>query len=230
MRNDCWICGCKADSGEHIPKSSTLSNIFKHVSQSQPLYLSSESYRNRPLQSINSKLVKFKVICSKCNNSLTQPADKAWDALLTYVSKNIHSKDVGSVLPLHKVFPTNRKQQLINLHHYFIKLFGCVAAQFNIAIDLPGLASSLKSNGISELIHIGISRRDWLNNLTYAGPSDMHTISDTNGQVIAAVWFLTIDKVVFQLVYCSPSFSITGLRNTWNPSKGKNLRLKSFYE
>src|ERR1700688_1280572 len=114
----CWICGSEASSGEHLVKESTLKDLFGEVNQRKPLYYSNARIKNRRLQSTDSKFIKLRVLCGKCNSSTTQPLDRAWDEFLTFLRINGDSLNTGSVLRFYRVFAHNARRKMLNLHLY----------------------------------------------------------------------------------------------------------------
>ena len=124
----CWICGGIADSSEHIPKASDIKRYFGAPAIGHPLYFHSEARRNVRIQGINSNRLKSGArICANCNNSRTQPYDRAWERLSDYLQKNAERVAVTGSFDLRKAYPNGpyRKQALC-AHLYFVKLFGCV--------------------------------------------------------------------------------------------------------
>ncbi|CAN1567967.1 hypothetical protein MCERE10_03826 [Burkholderiaceae bacterium] len=91
----CWICGSTKISGEHIPKATSLKSIFGKVTSTSPLFLNNESSRNKHIQSIDSKYLKHRQICTNCNNSVTQKHDEMWDIFFNYLQENKQKLVVG---------------------------------------------------------------------------------------------------------------------------------------
>ena len=140
-----WICGAPAASGEHIPKASTLRDVFGDVSQTRPVFYSNSNRRNQYLQSTNSTRVKLRALCSKCNSELTQPYDLAWDGLWHYLSSNALSLTHKASIHRSRIFSHNANAKMVNVHLYAVKLIGCVAAKFDLNVDMSGLADAIKS-------------------------------------------------------------------------------------
>jgi hypothetical protein len=229
---DCWICGATAVSGEHLPKASTLRDLFGEVTQPRPLFHSNARTRNRRLQSVDSEYVKLRVLCNECNSGLTQPFDRAWDSLWTYLSTNWASLETGSCIRRYRLFPVEPRSKMIDLHLYAVKLFGCVAAEFEIPMDIGGMANAIKKRRPYPRIYLGIGKRDWLPELKMAGPSDVSVIRDEGtGRCVFAVFLLTIGDWEFQFIYAEPGQQREGLKDTWNPvcaRRTRQVRLKEF--
>lgn len=48
---NCWICGNKGDSGEHLIKASDIKGMFSDISQSNPIYQNFEDNSRFPMGS-----------------------------------------------------------------------------------------------------------------------------------------------------------------------------------
>ena len=174
----CWICNAPAMSGEHLVKASMLREMFGKVTQQNPLFHSSTKRRNRRLQSVDAKDVKLRVLCEHCNSALTQPFDRAWDDLWSYLRRNEGSLKTGCLVRRNRIYPFRSATRMLDLHLYAVKLFGCVAANFSIPVDLAGMASSIKLRHAYPNIYLGIGRRNGLLNIDLAGPSDVNSVND----------------------------------------------------
>lgn len=79
----CWICNRnEANSGEHKTKRSDLLAVLGEPTQEEPFYFHDLERRNRPLGSLNAKILKAPIrICAECNTTRTQPHDRAWEEM-----------------------------------------------------------------------------------------------------------------------------------------------------
>ncbi len=129
----CWICGNIADSKEHGIKKSNFKTLFgttgPYKGESE-LCLVREN-KILPLQSADSKYLKFNVLCQNCNNAKTQPFDKAYEKFITYVAT--HQEEI-----LHKrfidfsdIYSENWEEGQRNLYKYLVKSFGSRLTRFN---------------------------------------------------------------------------------------------------
>lgn len=226
----CWICNTnEATSGEHLVKASILRSIFGEVSQAKPLFHSSARRRNRRMQSIDSKLVKLKVLCGDCNSSKTQKMDQAFDEFLRFLERNASNLRMGSKIRLNRVYRLASRKRARDLHLYFVKLFGCVIAEKSIVIDTAPLAKAICVGRVFPSIHVGVGKvgRESLRKM--AGVSNVETIVDAvSGVCVYAVWILTLGQWEFQFVYAAAGEKREGLVNAWNPSLARRIVLKSF--
>jgi hypothetical protein len=79
----CWICNRnEANSGEHKTKRSHLLAVLGEPTQEEPFYFHDLKRRNRPVGSLNAKILKAPIrICAECNTTRTQPHDRAWEEM-----------------------------------------------------------------------------------------------------------------------------------------------------
>lgn len=176
--NRCWICGlCDANSREHIIKSSDLKMMFGKINQSQPLY----TVRNdkvRMLQSKDSKAAKFtKGICLKCNSSLTQSNDRAWETLTKYLFQNQSLILKHGSLNLSKVFPGKTRTALLNVHLYLLKVFGCAVTEFDAPFNLESCSQSILQQVANERFYFAITLLSSASNRV----AELSNVSCTNG-------------------------------------------------
>ena len=133
----CWIC--KAEEGttrEHRPKRSDLKAV---LGDSGPLYLHNDKRRNRKIQSINSKLVKFSPsICNTCNSARTQPHDRAWEILSEALRNRNPPIKPGDIIRADRIFRYKTSQEMLNVHLFFAKGLGCEIVENNIPVR-PGI-------------------------------------------------------------------------------------------
>lgn len=228
--NSCWICGSSANSGEHIPKASNLKDLFGNVTQQKPLYLNGKGLKNKTLQSINSNLLKLKVLCSACNNSRTQNSDLAWDEFNSFLVKNSKCLEPLSKISFNKVYKYDSRKKALSFHLYAVKLFGCIASEFDLQLDMIELANSILRNKPSQYVYIAVGRRNWCSDIRFSGPSNLSVKRSSDGNVVAAVWFLVNGFWQYEFIYAIPGVRIEGLVGAWNPKLGNRFNLKTFLD
>lgn len=144
MHKKCWICNGNANSREHRIKKSILKNIYKDVSQKQPIFHRRDCERKRPIGSFNSKAFKFEpFICNDCNNRLTQKADRAWEKLSHFILQNWGIIKSTNVIDLVDVFGENFKENFLQVQLYFAKFLGCKIVESGRDSHLTSLSYSI---------------------------------------------------------------------------------------
>ncbi|MBK9329533.1 MAG: hypothetical protein IPM95_09535 [Sphingobacteriales bacterium] len=133
----CWWCGSLANSREHKYKKTDVINNFGKRSQSlndKTVLVRDDKLYN--IQGANSDYLKFNnVLCQKCNNEKSQPADQAYETFINYINSNLSSIIEAESLDFSKIFSDCIIKQKHNVFRYFIKNFCCRLATNNITIN-----------------------------------------------------------------------------------------------
>ena len=135
LNKKCWICGEQADSREHkIKKSDIISKYGKGTYKgSDELHIYEENKDGRMIRGANSTLLKYdNILCSYCNNTKTQPFDKAYEKFIAYINKNsiLHKRFIN----FYDIYKDDFKKEQLNLYKYFVKSFGCRLAHIKCPI------------------------------------------------------------------------------------------------
>lgn len=219
----CWICGSTANSREHRAKRSDLKSIAGERSQFRPLYFHSRGARNRIIGSLNSDKLKWaQPICSKCNNTTTQKHDKAWELLSKSLQDLAARQFKVSGIQTSRFFK-DPQQQLLGVHLYFVKQFGCCVVDANVQFPLGTLSSAIKSNRACPEVFLKFY---WTSNAEkiIAGASDLKITRDfVSRQVVSASWIYQIHKVKVQVLYLKKQFQNAGTVDAWHPNHGNRL-------
>lgn len=217
----CWICGAEANSAEHMVKASDVRAIFPGLSHHTPAYRQSSQRLNEPVRGAKSPILKFKPsLCQHCNNARSQPWDRAWESLERGVREARPALRRGSRIPLATIFPSSRRESMMNVHQYFTKLIGCIAVEYAVPLPVQSFAQHLR-DGVPDpslrLVFVHIPAHS-----TRARIQVGHVQSwtgDQTGQSVAAVWHYIVGSLGVAVSYVRPGFS--GMRFTsvqgWHP-------------
>lgn len=124
----CWVCGAVADSREHRIKRATLVALYGKgpYPVSDAIFHGSLYGAVKAIQSANATQLKYPPsLCGACNNSRTQPHDRAIDALVDWVLSNEQTLLARRELDFRNIYPEQTDAQIENLLRYFCKEFGC---------------------------------------------------------------------------------------------------------
>ena len=135
----CWICKQEeATTREHRSKRSDMKAV---LGDSGGVFMHTDQRRNRRVQSIDSKFVKFEPsLCAICNNRRTQPHDLAWEALSASLRRRAPPLKVGSFVRCDGIFRYDTSQKMKDVHLFFVKWLGCQIVEANIPIE-PNLCT-----------------------------------------------------------------------------------------
>ncbi len=136
----CWICNRnEANSREHKTKRSDLLAVLGNPTQAAPFYYHDLSQPNRPVKSLNAKVLKAPIrICVECNSARTQPHDRAWERMSEYLRKRHPPIKVDGFVRCNRIFRHDTRREMTNVHLYFLKLFGCMLCEVapRVPIDI----------------------------------------------------------------------------------------------
>jgi hypothetical protein len=204
----CWICGNPATTGEHCTKRSDLKAEFDHPTQKAPLFFHNAGRMNRRIGSLNSQALKSPArLCERCNSTRTQPFDRAWETMSRYLRENRPAP--GTVIRASDVFPGNPVRQMLNLHLFWVKTFGCLIIEGNLPISICGFRDAiLNVSPHPELYAKFHAPRDMP-----IGRSDVWTSPPAAGSARFAV----------NVMYAAPGEKRAGLIGCWHPQTKKTV-------
>lgn len=213
----CWICGQPASSGEHMVKRSDLQAQFGKPSQLAPLFIHSASAQNMQIGSLKSHKLKSSArLCAYCNNTRTQPYDRAWEILSGEFRKRLPGLSGGDIVRANRIFRTGARQRMLGVHLYFVKLFGCHVASKTVPIPLAPFGNAIMQNKAHPNIYLQFGR--WPTG-EMAGISDLQTIQ-LEGSAVAARWFYTTGLLGVNVTFAADSSQLNGLTESWHPRYG----------
>jgi hypothetical protein len=207
MSQKCWICEInEADSGEHVLKKSVLDFILGKPSPTNKRFISHyHGRRNTPVSSFKNKRFKFnKNICQRCNDTLTQPYDDAFDI---FIRKLFNQKSLiinRGIINIQSL--CGNPQQKDNLALFFMKAFGCLIVHHGVTInncDFQALRMSLLEGKVrSSNVFLSLHR-------------DLKKLSVKNGTLVnqlpyfykdSITWTIDLDWISLILSYpaCPP--------------------------
>jgi hypothetical protein len=197
----CWICKTNAaDSGEHKTKRSDLLAVLGSPTQTQPFYYHDLHKANRPVGSLDAKILKSPVrICAHCNNTRTQPHDFAWEEM----SDRLRSRQirVGQWVRADRIFRAFTKREMTNVHLFFVKLFGCMLAEatgngHNVPIDIDPFSRAIMSGRPHPEVHLQFGRHDGM-----IGRTNLHCWKTDPHESILAAWLYELDTIAVSVMF-----------------------------
>lgn len=140
----CWICEENiADTSEHALKKTDIiraygKGSYHNLKEKRPIHF--KNGKETKLQGANSDIIKNpKDLCKQCNNTLTQPYDRAYDKFIEYFLNNSDVVLEKRFIDFEEVYGEDFPTQQTNLFKYFIKSFGCriyANPEFKVPYDL----------------------------------------------------------------------------------------------
>lgn len=231
----CWICGVEdAQTREHLAKASDIKSFFGKPSRAKPFYFHTSDRTGRlrkrtvRIGSVKSDTLKFAHrICETCNSKRTQPYDYAWEHASAQLRAALPRLRQAGSFRAEWLFPYDTRRHMRRLHLYFTKLFGCIAVEGNIPVDVAALAKALIDGRPHPHIHLAFG---FLNlHVAAIGGSDVHADLLPDGRVVFASWLYHVGDLAVNVMYALPNEQRQGLVHSWQPRGGsKRLWLKSF--
>ena len=223
----CWICGNDGTTREHKTKASDLRALFPNVTQKQPIFLHTDQEKNQKIGSVKSAKLKFSSrICAECNNVRTAKYDRAWESLSKFLREKEPSINKGDVICLDKVFPKHVAHSMLDVHLFFVKLFGCIIIEKGLPINIAPFSEAIMCQKPHPKVYIAFGPA--LDSGT--GVSDMEmAINNRNGKCAFATWFYIVGSVLVNVMYAEPNERRQGLVHAWHPSTiSKYLHISNF--
>ncbi len=227
----CWICGGDASSGEHKTKKTDLLSVFGKWTQANPLYYHDADRANQLVRGPKSDVLKSpSLICAHCNNERTQPHDRAWEVMSSWFRQNLPAMPTGSVVRATRIFPYDTKRQMLNVHLFFLKLFGCalLEAAGKIPIDLEPFASAIMRGRAHPDVYLKFGHGPAI-----VGRANLRNeqTSDKTHQI--AGWSYLLDGFEVQVLFAKSIASIISewvkATHAWHPRLGTNKLIVADY-
>lgn len=215
----CWIFGNDATTGEHKTKRSDLRAVFGKPTQETPLFYHDKSVKNRRV-GLDAKILKSPGrICANCNNVRTQPHDRAWEKLSNALRTRHPIVAPGVNVRTNKIFPYNSGREMLNVHLYFVKLFGCHIVAHDIAIDIKGFSQAI----LNEKAHPSVFLKFGTHRDERTGSSNIWTsVPSSDGSTSFATWYYWIGKLGVNVMFAVEGEKRQGLLGAWHPRSGSN--------
>lgn len=222
----CWICRAQpGDTSEHRFKASDIRAKAPAVSQKTPVYLQRGSKAtNIKVGSAKSKVLTFEQsICADCNNARTQPYDKAWENLSKYLQQNWHDIKRRSRFDLSKPFPGGTRAAALQVHLYFVKLFGCKLNADNVGIDLAPFSKALLSGTMHPEVSILVADSFSDDGKMLMYDSEVHLMRNQVSEIHGAVWLYLVHPVAIKVGYIKTGAALHLPGNPWHPKNPNKI-------
>lgn len=216
---DCWICGDPATTGEHRTKKSDLKAVLGRSSQADPLFLSNDRRRNQRIGSLDANRLKSGGrLCATCNNARTQPHDRAWERTSDLLRARLHEMPQSRSVRVSRLVPYSTRRTLLDVHLYFVKLFGCHIRENSIPLDLTTFAAAILNGRAHPKVYLRFCHRETGGLPTSVGMTDIWT--DQGAPCAFATWFYEIDNLAINVMFAEPGEQREGLVGAWHPRLG----------
>jgi hypothetical protein len=225
----CWICGkFDENSREHKIKKTNL-KILREPTSKKPLLLTNFE-RKYKVKGRDGNCLKPKApMCPFCNNTRTQSSDEAWDKLSAFFEDKKMIK-AGQTINLGKVFKGSVRHNMLLVHLYFIKLFGCAVVEYGLSgIDISDFSTAIMNKTSHPNIYIAFTNvpKSFPILLGYSNLEiDRHTIT---GNIICAGMFIQYGNFAVRILFSDETEIRAGLLSSWHRTNiNKILKITQF--
>ncbi|MDR6989235.1 hypothetical protein J2Y66_003750 [Paenarthrobacter nitroguajacolicus] len=134
----CWWCGDIATTEEHRIKASTLRRVARledGTATPGNVYKSSSDYQATLHSLKKGPQVRWrKNLCGDCNNSKSQPFDRAYDSFEAFLVEHFDQISTWERLDWSAVFGAGWQEQARHFARYFGKQLGCMLATHQLPV------------------------------------------------------------------------------------------------
>jgi hypothetical protein len=127
-------------------------------------------------------------------------------------------------------FSLTRARDMLYVHLYFAKLFGCHIAGNNIPLDISGFADAIKNGRPHPRVYLNFGCGRLFDGKPLVGMTDMWITPPPDGGFSSfATWFYDLGFVGINVLYAEPGERRQGLVGAWHPRQGANRLTMSDY-
>ncbi len=217
----CWICGSSENlTGEHIFKHSDAKMLLGPVSRENPVFFHTKNQINKRVGSFKNEVFKFsKIMCARCNNTVTQPYDKAWETASSWFFKNENFIKEGDKFRWNRIFPNDTRKNMIFVQLFFTKLMGCCLHVSGYQFDRKEFSKSIISGRINPSIYLKLN----VSQNPSFGVSDL-VINPVNSknEVEEAAWSYQIGKLHIHVFFLHCRKINRSQNGEWHPNQNSN--------
>ena len=228
-RMTCWICGDPANTREHRTKASDLRSLFGIPTQADPIYFHTAKRKNFRVGSLKASVLKFtNRICIRCNSATTQPHDFAWQRFSEVLRARVPPIAPNTYIRPSRIFPYDSRRAMLNVHLYFLKVFGCQILEGNIRIDTAPFADAILKGQPHPNVYLTFGPAPSGLPLRLSGSSDVD-VAMLDERCAFATWFYHVGNLWVNVMYAIDGERRDGLKHAWNPRFGsKRILMKDF--
>jgi hypothetical protein len=222
----CWICRQRpAETAEHRFKASDVRTKVPTLSRAEPVFLQRDSRAtNISVGSARSKSLKYPPsICGQCNSTLTQPYDVAWKTLSDYLQRHWAEIRRKKRFDLSKPFRGATHEAALNVHLFFVKLFGCKMREEGKRIDLEPFSNALLNRSAHPEVGITIADSRIGAGKVLLYDSEVHTMRNQLGELHGASWLYLVHPVAVKVHYMKAGAPLHVVGHLWHPNTSSKI-------
>ena len=110
---------------------------------------------------------------------------------------------------------------MLNVHLYFVKVFGCHIAGNDIPIDVTGFSNAIMNEEAHPYVYLKFGGGQVFAGKPITGMSDIWLASASyGGSTTFATWFYDVDGIGINVMFAIDGEKRRGLVGAWHPRQG----------
>lgn len=199
-------------------KASDARDLFGHITQALPIYLRVGDNPHEVVRGIDTGKLKFdSLICEPCNNARTSQRDRSWQVLSEFLRHSDTPILPGMCIRFGNVFPNARRESMLGVHLYFLKLFGCLVLQQKAPINIQPFARSLLRGVAHPNVYLSFIALPHPKFHSQAALTFIYTAS-VHDRVVLATWSYFVGRVAVNVTYVESVRTRSKNVHLWHPS------------
>ncbi len=120
-----------------------------------------------------------------------------------------------------RIFRYDTVSEMLKVHLYFVKLFGCHIAGNGIPLDVTGFADAIMNEEAHSCVYLKFGCGRTFAGMPMTGMSDMWlTPAPPGGTSTFATWFYDVETVGINVMFAVAGERRQGLIGAWHPKHG----------
>jgi hypothetical protein len=122
----------------------------------------------------------------------------------------------GAIIHAKKAFPYGTRREMLNVHLYFVKLFGGHIVDDDVRIEIRGFSKALLTETAHPLVYLrfGCDRV----RAKSTGMSNLHAAIDPAGACAFATWTYWVDNLMVDIMFAKDDWPDRELlKGSWHP-------------
>jgi hypothetical protein len=129
----------------------------------------------------------------------------------------------GSAVRTNRIFQYDTAREMLNVHLYFVKIFGCHIIGSNIAIDISSFANSIMKRKADPNVYLKFGLGPMFGGNPMTGMSDLWLAGSPPGFPSRfANWFYYVGGIGISVMFAAAGEKRQGLVGAWHPRQGTN--------
>lgn len=206
-----------------------LKDLLGEITPGRTVYLHNVHRSNQRIKSWRADRLKSGgKICGVCNSTRTQAHDNAWTQVSRALRARVPSMKAGQIFRANTVFRDDTSKQMLGVHLYFVKLFGCHIADFGIPIDLAPFSKAITTETAHPNVYLKFGYGAEFAGRPHVGISNVEVASRPDGTVAFAIWMQGLGGLSVLVIYAEPGERRQALINAWHPRMSNGLTIVDF--